>query len=946
VIAGSATGDRLRNRSDCFSGGQVPHATRTFRLFVSSTFTDLRLERDALQEHVFPALSRLCARENAAFQPIDLRWGVSAEAGLDQQTMIICLTELDRCRNTGLKPYLLILLGDRYGWQPLPPRIPAEEFAQILAVTSDPSGIALLTRWYYERDDNAMPPVHYLKAREPGGEFASQDAWDREEAALRDVLRRGGEALRTRSADLPEETLEKYFTSATEQEINEGALTTADAREHVFCFVRELADLPARVAPLPEVDLARGFRDYLDDGSPDEQAAGALARLKARLQEGLGGNYKTYRAQWAPDADGHFGSSIEHIGVLSPDADVDPDGRVEGDRAGTLCRDVYDALAAVVRRQLATIVRTTAELEDIATAGFVEQHTKFFTGRVSILDRIDAYLDSSAENPLVLWGTSGSGKSTIMAKLVQSALDSERLPGANVIAKFIGATVGSSDARAILEDLNHKIETLYGVERSPGGRTYEDLVQQFPEKLALADRGRPLYLFVDALDQLSEANNARSLVWLPNRIPKNVRMVVTATPGECLEALRRKVDADHVVELGPMTVQEGGDLLDKWLFDVHRRLTGKQRSWVLERFADCPVPLYLRLAFEEARRWTSGAGAEPLAVDTPGLIRQTFARLAEPGQHGPGLVQRVLGNLAAARRGLSEEEMLGVLAWDEEYWQEFVRESHQDLPASMRGSDLEPWRRRIPVAVWVRLFEDLEPYLSEREEEGARVLTFYHRQLGEVAYMDYLADRGASEETRTAVDQIEGALREGTLDAGRILSIPLSDGGRDRHRILAEYFRWTAGGDPPAGGRRWGGTARGLADLPYHLIGAEDWGGVEEVLTDFKFLESKAAAVGIVDQIDVDGNPITLYTGVHQLQGDYDHAIRAMSGQGDDMRRRIIVTAVDLGHGPEIRCPHCGRMIRWQEDYRGREIECPLTGPDCRGPLKVNLFVVGAGHDR
>ena len=44
------------------------------------------------------------------------------------------------------------------------------------------------------------------------------------------------------------------------------------------------------------------------------------------------------------------------------------------------------------------------------------------------------------------------------------------------------------------------------------------------------------------------------------------------------------------------------------------------------------------------------------------------------------------------------------------------------------------------MAVWSRLYYDLEPYLSEREVEGARLLAFYHRQLGEVAYLDYLAD--------------------------------------------------------------------------------------------------------------------------------------------------------------------------------------------------------------
>ena len=37
----------------------MPIATRTFRVFVSSTFEDLKAERDALQRDVFPKLRTL-----------------------------------------------------------------------------------------------------------------------------------------------------------------------------------------------------------------------------------------------------------------------------------------------------------------------------------------------------------------------------------------------------------------------------------------------------------------------------------------------------------------------------------------------------------------------------------------------------------------------------------------------------------------------------------------------------------------------------------------------------------------------------------------------------------------------------------------------------------------------------------------------------------------------
>ena len=77
---------------------------RTFRIFVSSTFEDLKEERNALQERVFPKLRELCMQYGCRFQAIDLRWGVSEEASLDQQTVKICLEEIKRCRKVTPRP--------------------------------------------------------------------------------------------------------------------------------------------------------------------------------------------------------------------------------------------------------------------------------------------------------------------------------------------------------------------------------------------------------------------------------------------------------------------------------------------------------------------------------------------------------------------------------------------------------------------------------------------------------------------------------------------------------------------------------------------------------------------------------------------------------------------------------------------------------------------------
>jgi hypothetical protein len=72
----------------------MPQSTKVFRLLVSSTFSDMVIERNAMQEQVFPRLHELCANHSARFQPIDLRWGISQEAGFNQRAVDLCLNEI------------------------------------------------------------------------------------------------------------------------------------------------------------------------------------------------------------------------------------------------------------------------------------------------------------------------------------------------------------------------------------------------------------------------------------------------------------------------------------------------------------------------------------------------------------------------------------------------------------------------------------------------------------------------------------------------------------------------------------------------------------------------------------------------------------------------------------------------------------------------------------
>lgn len=136
---------------------------KTFRLFLSSTFGDFQAEREALKERVWPQLEAYCASRNASFQVVDLRWGISESDGLAHDTLRICLDEIAHCQRLSPKPNFLMLLGNRYGWRPLPPEIPANEFELVIQEATFTDAQRL--REWYKCDNNTLPPCYVLRAR-------------------------------------------------------------------------------------------------------------------------------------------------------------------------------------------------------------------------------------------------------------------------------------------------------------------------------------------------------------------------------------------------------------------------------------------------------------------------------------------------------------------------------------------------------------------------------------------------------------------------------------------------------------------------------------------------------------------------------------------------------------------------------------------------------------
>lgn len=106
-------------------------------IFVSSTFKDMHWERDILHTKVIPEVNALAQEHGEAVEICDLRWGINtselSEQDATEKILGVCLDEIDRC------PYMVVLLGNRYGWMPGEERIKETADSRDLFRLDDPA---------------------------------------------------------------------------------------------------------------------------------------------------------------------------------------------------------------------------------------------------------------------------------------------------------------------------------------------------------------------------------------------------------------------------------------------------------------------------------------------------------------------------------------------------------------------------------------------------------------------------------------------------------------------------------------------------------------------------------------------------------------------------------------------------------------------------------------
>ncbi len=268
-----------------------------------------------------------------------------------------------------------------------------------------------------------------------------------------------------------------------------------------------------------------------------------------------------------------------------------------------------------------------------------------------------------------------------------------------------------------------------------------------------------------------------------------------------------------MTEIKPLDIDDAWTLLKNWSASVGRTLSVTERIDQISVIGNViekeRLPLFLRVVFEQARRWKSWEMPKPLPETLEGNVRGILAHLEKPNQHGKILVERTLVGIASARHGLTEDEVIGVLSADNEVMEYFYSQSPTE-----RLKNQEDRVKELPVVIWSRLYADLKPYIDLRPAGDVIVLGLYHRQFKEVVVEHYLD----SDKRVTA----------------------------DAHRRLAVYFQHQA---CPHIKREWHRSPlRSLSELPYQRLREGRIRQIEHLLCDPGFV-AECLGRGLLDQM-------------------------------------------------------------------------------------------------
>lgn len=625
---------------------------RMIRIFVSSTFQDFKEERDLLAEYVFPELEKKCRENGFSFQAVDLRWGISQQNSLDNQTLKICIDEIARCRKLSPRPNFLIISGRRYGWIPLPCSIPMKEWDLLVEhLPEESENKRILSRWY-RQDLNDLKKEYLLQPRL--GEYLSEEKWNAEEEKLKRTL------FALAKERLPEDSLVRYGLSATEQEIYHGLFWADDQCDHKLIVLMEGE----------EEELRKGIQEK----KLTERDLAETKRLQNHLKDFSSKERKPYRIMYDP-------------------------------KKPFPLEKIRDHFIKIIEEEIENVKQMTPYEQECAVVSSELQHVKEnYIDAAENGDGFQTFLEVNRGKSILVTGESGSGKSTMLKywygehEELSAAVFADIQPGCRNVLYAVWFISMELKRKGYLKETEPMPEM-------------ENCVEWFERQLNQTAGGRTVTVILDSVNYMDNWNKVKGS-FFQMKLPPNVTLIVSCFSKESLSDLEQRMD----IPAYPMKLLEkqSGLYMLRAKLEASGRCLNFEKSTRDEWMPAKATPLYIQLLSDICRRIHSYDVPEvlPKAGNAQELIR-LLVRKQSAGTYQI-LYYHILGYIALAEEGLSEQELLEILSAD------------QEVCAEIKSQTEWEFKGKIPSVLWVRILVEIQDFLMEAESNGILLYRFRH----------------------------------------------------------------------------------------------------------------------------------------------------------------------------------------------------------------------------
>ena len=663
------------------------------RFFVSSTFVDMELERNWLNELFDELRKDYQQRTDWQVEYVDLRWGISDQAGLDNRTMSICKAELQRCQTLSPRPNFIALIGERYGWIPLPELIPNYQ-GRSIALVSD------LFKQYYRRDFNnigyrAYPSIFHFWNRKPRldpGPWVLQPFTDTgldENDRLAYIVEPLADLFKAMASSLKmvgdKESAVIFYSSATEQEIFSGALSVDDADEHVIEYVRMLTNVPEEEKSIyqPNANLNR------------------LDNLKKRLAEKIDK------------------SNTLSVSLSFNDYQTKEYERFFKEEMERHIRKVIDGEIERTAQSEPSLLEREKEVHE----GFRSEQTKHFVGRDEECEFVRNFIFED-QNHSLLWidGEEGIGKSSLLShayEMVCSRNANKRDDEEHMNPYYVrcGLTDLTKQAIGVIGLLYAHIRECYECvcdKKCPpvnletylnmdSESYYKELIEQLDHLFHIVNDKEilPIVIFIDGVhlvdpdtaNDFASFGNLYSVFNFNNDTPIRVKIICSSTL-----PFYNKWDKQGIQQLtlrNP-TMSDAMKIVEARLSAQKRAITDKQKLAVKKALKEERKPMFLTILSNHLARYAySWTQLDALPIDINSLVILSVETLIRQQHHDSYLVWLAL-SIISTFKGISDRDLMDVLSMDMRLRQMNEKNSHHKKKTD-----------GLPPIYWYRLSYDL-----------------------------------------------------------------------------------------------------------------------------------------------------------------------------------------------------------------------------------------------